>query len=994
MLGGDSPWWSSPPRASGAPAATPAAGAAEATEKLIAELSAGACSAVRVRQLLTLGARCYVAGAQHDPALQPLHIACASALLEPGCALAMLESGAEPNGDGGYGGYGGAAAVSHTTGRHCCYPITAAARRGSLPLVRALIDHGASVNPVGADRGPLFWAVALGHEEVCEVLLLAGAMLDCGAGSGSGGGDACLPQASVQLALVVGELHIAKLLCSMEDAGGGGGGGGGGGSSSRANSAFERELGRRLRCEVDEAYARVEYSWLTRLRIEISESSAAAAAAAQQQQQQQQGGRSRAGSAGEDYERYIHGDSVASGSDNGSGGAASDGAKDAASVAHAALVLRLLGPGGGAAKVSAAGGGEAYDIFTDPARLFWAQPGTVAELIRWGADAAADPAVLVAAARGGHTMCAEVLLAAGADPTAREEADGLRRGGGTALHAAAAAGHAAAAMALRSAMVRAADGASATAGGGGAGQQQQQQQLSAGLLFLDEEERTPADCAAANGHMVLAAQLRPPPDAGQEDGKHGGREPREAIATAETVAVAAAATAAVTTDPKPAAVREVAGVSAAAMAAAAAAAAAVMDIGGAAQQAPAVSPSASHAPPLAPPTAAAGTTAALRGPLPAAAAAAAAAASPLASAAGYFRFVSRVLRPARYGGAAALPRPPICHVPVHFGICGPGDHVSRLVCVTNEHGSLPLCVDATAGQGGAVAARSGGSWRIRGASQGYGGGYLWPDGGVDAVALEVAMAPEAAAPATNAATAQAKAQLQPLALCRPLSGDHAGQLFVPPRSRAVLLVEFSCGRGNGGGSPTAGAAEAGALGAEPSAAWGLKSEMTGARRGMLALRFGSADDAPRLSLCPLLLPLCVRVGRVQVTVRAKDDPAAAEQDDDAAGESSTALAFRAEAGKSEWRAIELHNTGSLPLVAHCDVQLEASASASPGAMLPAWAMGAPGATVSFSVQPPVVRLLPRAKCDVLVLFAPRHAGKVHEVLRVRSAPDANMLPGA
>ena len=255
------------------------------------------------------------------------------------------------------------------------------------------------------------------------------------------------------------------------------------------------------------------------------------------------------------------------------------------------------------------------------------------------------------------------------------------------------------------------------------------------------------------------------------------------------------------------------------------------------------------------------------------------------------------------------------------------------------------------------------------------------------------MAPEAAAPATNAATAQAKAQLQPLALCRPLSGDHAGQLFVPPRSRAVLLVEFSCGRGNGGGSPTAGAAEAGALGAEPSAAWGLKSEMTGAQRGMLALRFGSADDAPRLSLCPLLLPLCVRIGRVQVTVRAKGGPAA-EQGDDAAGESSAALAFRAEAGKSEWRAIELHNTGSLPLVAHCGVQLEASASASPGAMLPAWAMGAPGATVSFSVQPPVVRLLPRAKCDVLVLFAPRHAGKVHEVLRVRSAPDANMLPGA
>ena len=191
------PWWTSPPD-------PPPPDVGLATDQLLAELRAGSCSAARVQQLLAAGARCHLEGgvggdtaaaAQQQP--QPLHVACANERLEVGCALAMLEAGAEPNGDGGFGGYGGTVAVSHTTGAsRCFYPITAAARRGSLALVQALINHGASVNPVGgADRhGPLFWAVALGHEEVCEALLLAGAMLDSngGAGGASAVADACL----------------------------------------------------------------------------------------------------------------------------------------------------------------------------------------------------------------------------------------------------------------------------------------------------------------------------------------------------------------------------------------------------------------------------------------------------------------------------------------------------------------------------------------------------------------------------------------------------------------------------------------------------------------------------------------------------------------------------------------------------------------------------------------------------------------------------------
>lgn len=71
----------------------------------------------------------------------------------------LLERGADPN-------------AANAKGQK---PLAGASWKGSLPVVRALVEHGASVNDGGGAMTPLMLAAMCGHRAIVECLLAHGA---------------------------------------------------------------------------------------------------------------------------------------------------------------------------------------------------------------------------------------------------------------------------------------------------------------------------------------------------------------------------------------------------------------------------------------------------------------------------------------------------------------------------------------------------------------------------------------------------------------------------------------------------------------------------------------------------------------------------------------------------------------------------------------------------------------------------------------------------
>ena len=161
-------------------------------------------------------------------------------------------------------------------------PLVAAVRRGSLPLVEALVDRGAQVNPgrgriPGSGTGggdayngvPLFWAVVLGHDAIAASLLAEGATLNPTATSGAADAPRPsapalplpLPRSAADLPIAMGEVHMAGLLCKRDN------------TAAALPAGTSQQLGdalsRRLAAELDPAHARQTYGWLAELRKQL-----------------------------------------------------------------------------------------------------------------------------------------------------------------------------------------------------------------------------------------------------------------------------------------------------------------------------------------------------------------------------------------------------------------------------------------------------------------------------------------------------------------------------------------------------------------------------------------------------------------------------------------------------------------------------------------------------------------------------------------------------
>ena len=87
--------------------------------------------------------------------------------------------------------------------------------------------------------------------------------------------------------------------------------------------------------------------------------------------------------------------------------------------------------------------------------------------------------------------------------------------------------------------------------------------------------------------------------------------------------------------------------------------------------------------------------------------------------------------------------------------------------------------------------------------------------------------------------------------------------------------------------------------------------------------------------------------------------------------------FATDVGGAQWKAVHLHNTGTLPMQANLSVELGLTSDA----------IG----TSAFSAQPQYVRLLPRASCEAC--FSPATCWPPSSFV-IRYAPDLQVLPEA
>src|SRR5262245_59700415 len=106
--------------------------------------------------------------ATDDNGIAPLALACANG--NEAIATLLLDAGALSN-------------LARPSGET---PMMTASRTGSVPTVKALLGHGAEVNPRERSKGQtaLMWAIAENHTEVVKLLVASGADVNAKSSSG------------------------------------------------------------------------------------------------------------------------------------------------------------------------------------------------------------------------------------------------------------------------------------------------------------------------------------------------------------------------------------------------------------------------------------------------------------------------------------------------------------------------------------------------------------------------------------------------------------------------------------------------------------------------------------------------------------------------------------------------------------------------------------------------------------------------------------------